>query len=140
MVLDFHNKPRQSLFKQAHQFNLIVIELAKGVRLAAARCLLLTLMSDLKAPTPIHLLRSHSSPIASIFVSRDNERIYSGDASGHAVLTSTRTLRAITSWKAHEDGFLGIEEWGTGIITSVSLESPDIRTLFPRQHQQTRKR
>ncbi|GAW01299.1 WD-40 repeat-containing protein [Lentinula edodes] len=29
------------------------------------------------------------------------------------------TLRAIASWKAHEDGFLGIEEWenGNGIIT-----------------------
>ncbi|KAJ3934824.1 MAG: WD40-repeat-containing domain protein [Lentinula lateritia] len=76
-------------------------------------------MSNVKAPTPIHLLRSHTSPVAALFVSPDNERIYSGDASGRAVLTSTRTLRAIASWKAHEDGFLGIEEWenGNGIIT-----------------------
>ncbi|KAJ4487745.1 WD40-repeat-containing domain protein [Lentinula aciculospora] len=76
-------------------------------------------MSNVKAPAPIHLLRSHTSSIAALFVSRDNEHIYSGDASGHAVITSTRTLRAIASWKAHQDGFLGIEEWenGNAIIT-----------------------
>ncbi|KAJ3995642.1 WD-40 repeat-containing protein [Lentinula boryana] len=74
-------------------------------------------MSNVKAPAPIHLLRSHTSSIAVVFISRDNERVYSGDASGHAVSTSTRTLRAIASWKAHEDGFLGIEEWENTIIT-----------------------
>ncbi|KAJ3971907.1 WD40-repeat-containing domain protein [Lentinula raphanica] len=73
-------------------------------------------MSNL-APAPIHLLRSHTSSIAALFISRDNERIYSGDSSGHAVITSTQTLRAIASWKAHEDGFLGIEEWENAIIT-----------------------
>ncbi|KIK57640.1 hypothetical protein GYMLUDRAFT_228597 [Collybiopsis luxurians FD-317 M1] len=70
-----------------------------------------------QAPAPIHLLRSHLSPVAAIFVSKDNERIYSGDASGHACITSTRTLRATASWKAHDDGFLGIEEWEDAIIT-----------------------
>ncbi|KAJ3763905.1 WD40-repeat-containing domain protein [Lentinula raphanica] len=73
-------------------------------------------MSNL-APAPIHLLRSHTSPIAALSISHDNERIYSGDSSGLAVITSTQTLRAIASWKAHEDGFLGIEEWENAIIT-----------------------
>ncbi|KAF5389857.1 hypothetical protein D9757_003675 [Collybiopsis confluens] len=74
-------------------------------------------MSGVQAPAPIHILRSHSSSIAAIFMTRDNERIYTGDASGHASVSSTRTLRAIASWKAHNDGFLGIAEWEDGIIT-----------------------
>ncbi|KAJ3991237.1 WD40-repeat-containing domain protein [Lentinula boryana] len=77
-------------------------------------------MCNVKAPAPIHLLRSHASSIAVVLISRDNERVYSGDASGYAVSTSTRTLRAIASWRAHEDSFLGIEEWENIMITFVN--------------------
>ncbi|KAF8071996.1 WD-40 repeat-containing protein [Lyophyllum atratum] len=66
---------------------------------------------------PTHLLRTHSTPIHALSISPDNERLYSGDASGLVVVTSTRSLRPITSWNPHEDALLGIEEWGNHIIT-----------------------
>ncbi|KAG7450737.1 WD40 repeat-like protein [Guyanagaster necrorhizus] len=68
-------------------------------------------------PSPRHVLRTQSSGVTSLFISLDNERIYSGDGSGFIVLTSTRTLRPISSWKAHNDGVLGVQEWGANIIT-----------------------
>ncbi|GAW01300.1 WD-40 repeat-containing protein [Lentinula edodes] len=45
------------------------------------------------------------------------------------------TLRAIASWKAHEDGFLGIEEWenGNGIITSARSSYTDFEVLAGRE-------
>jgi hypothetical protein len=71
------------------------------------------------APPPLHIIRSHTSAISALFISGDNERIYSGDISGLAVITSTRSFRPLASWKAHTDGLLGIEEWGKQVITSV---------------------
>ncbi|KAG1870646.1 WD40-repeat-containing domain protein [Suillus subalutaceus] len=71
----------------------------------------------LPAPSPIHLLRSHSSAVSTLFISTDNERIYSGDSTGQAIVTSTRSLRPLASWKAHTDSLLGIQEWGSQIIT-----------------------
>ncbi|KAG1821183.1 WD-40 repeat-containing protein [Suillus subaureus] len=71
----------------------------------------------LPAPSPIHLLRSHSTAVSTLFISTDNERIYSGDSAGQAIVTSTRSLRPLASWKAHTDSLLGIEEWGSQIIT-----------------------
>src|SRR5579863_8687025 len=71
------------------------------------------------APPPLHIIRSHTSTISALFISGDNERIYSGDISGLVVITSTRSLRSVASWKAHTDGLLGIEEWGKQVITSV---------------------
>ena len=71
------------------------------------------------APPPLHIIRSHTSAISALFISDDNERIYSGDISGLAVITSTRSLRPLASWKAHTDGLLGLEEWGNQVITSV---------------------
>ena len=71
------------------------------------------------APPPQHLLRSHSSPVGALFTSGDNERIYSGDSSGKVVVTSTRSLRAITQWNAHTDSILGVEEWDKHIVTYV---------------------
>ncbi|EGN98932.1 hypothetical protein SERLA73DRAFT_168506 [Serpula lacrymans var. lacrymans S7.3] len=68
-------------------------------------------------PSPVHLLRSHFSPVNVLSFSNDNERLYSGDTSGLVVITSTRSLRAIASWKAHSDGLLGVEEWDAHIIT-----------------------
>ncbi|KAK0232842.1 WD-40 repeat-containing protein [Armillaria fumosa] len=68
-------------------------------------------------PPPRHILRSHSSTVTTLFISLDNERIYSGDGFGFVVSTSTRTLRPISSWKAHNDGLLGVQEWGANIIT-----------------------
>ncbi|KAK0245425.1 WD-40 repeat-containing protein [Armillaria nabsnona] len=68
-------------------------------------------------PPPRHILLSHSSTVTTLFISLDNERIYSGDGSGFVVSTSTRTLRPISSWKAHNDGLLGVQEWGANIIT-----------------------
>ncbi|KAJ7127087.1 WD40-repeat-containing domain protein [Mycena epipterygia] len=66
---------------------------------------------------PTHLLRSHSADVTALFFSDDNERLYSGDASGLVVVTSTRSLRAIVSWPAHTDGILGVQEWGPRIVT-----------------------
>ena len=72
------------------------------------------------APSPLHIIRSHNAAINALFVSGDNERIYSGDVSGLVVITSTRSIRPLASWKAHTDGLLGIEEWGEQqVITSV---------------------
>lgn len=68
-------------------------------------------------PTPNHILRGHSASLTALSFSDDNERLYSGDVSGLVVVTSTSSLRAIASWKAHTDGLLGIEEWGNRIIT-----------------------
>ena len=76
-------------------------------------------MSAPPPPTPQHILRSHSSPISALSVSEDNERIYSGDASGKIVVTSTGSLRAITQWNAHTDSILGVEEWDNHILTYV---------------------
>ncbi|KAJ7052558.1 WD40-repeat-containing domain protein [Mycena amicta] len=73
-------------------------------------------MSD-SPPAPTHLLRSHSTDVTALFFSDDNERLYSGDASGRVVVTSTRTLRPIVLWQAHTDSILGIEEWETNIVT-----------------------
>ncbi|KIM84143.1 hypothetical protein PILCRDRAFT_818460 [Piloderma croceum F 1598] len=68
-------------------------------------------------PSPSHILRSHSAQLSALSISDDNERLYSGDVSGLVVITSTRSLRAIASWKAHTNGLLGVEEWINGIIT-----------------------
>jgi len=77
-------------------------------------------MSSLAStPPPLHIIRSHSSAISALFISGDNERIYSGDVSGLVVITSARTLRPLASWAAHTDGLLGVEEWGKQVITSV---------------------
>jgi len=84
-------------------------------------------MTALLPPTPIYLLRSHPSPISTFSFSDDNERIYSGDTSGLVVVTSTSSLRAIASWKAHTDGLLGIEEWETRVITYVLCTMQDGR-------------
>ncbi|KAF8907375.1 WD40-repeat-containing domain protein [Gymnopilus junonius] len=68
-------------------------------------------------PSPLHLLRSHSSPLSALALSDDNERVYSADASGKVVVTSTRSLRALASWIAHTDSILGVEEWDNFIVT-----------------------
>lgn len=72
-------------------------------------------------PTPSHILRTHSVSLTTLSFSDDNERLYSGDASGLVVVTSTASLRAISSWKAHTDGVLGVEEWHNRIVTYVLL-------------------
>ena len=71
----------------------------------------------LPAPSPIHLLRLHSCAVSTLFISTDNERLYSGDGEGQVVITSTRSLRPLASWKAHSDALLGVEEWGSQIMT-----------------------
>jgi hypothetical protein len=83
------------------------------------------------APPPLHIIRLHTSAISALFISGDNERIYSGDISGFVVITSTRSLRPAASWKAHTDGLLGIEEWGKQVITSV-CDSPLYCSNVPR--------
>ena len=52
-----------------------------------------------------------------MWFSEDSERLYSSDVSGNVTVTSTRTLRSIASWKAHEDAILGVEEWNDLILT-----------------------
>jgi hypothetical protein len=73
------------------------------------------------SPSPKHIVRSHLSPISTLFVSDRNERVYSGDSSGVVAITSTRTLRPLAVWNAHTDGLLGVQEWGECIITSVGI-------------------
>ncbi|KAH9856558.1 WD-40 repeat-containing protein [Lenzites betulinus] len=67
-----------------------------------------------RAPAPKHIIRSHAAAVSVLHVSRDNARIYSGDAAGTVVVTSARTLRALAEWRAHEDGLLGVQEWEGG--------------------------
>ena len=62
-------------------------------------------------PLPKHILRSHRDQINSLYLSDDNERLYSGDIAGFVVLTATRTLRALVSWKAHTNAILTVKEW-----------------------------
>ena len=62
-------------------------------------------------PSPKHILRSHKDQITSLYISGDNETIYSGDIVGLVVLTTTRTLRALVSWKAHQNAILAVKEW-----------------------------
>ncbi|KAF8577783.1 WD40 repeat-like protein [Ramaria rubella] len=68
-------------------------------------------------PSPVHILRGHGTQINALFFSVDNERLYSGDSAGQVIATSTRSLRPFTSWRAHSDGILGIEEWNDSVIT-----------------------
>ncbi|PCH42454.1 WD-40 repeat-containing protein [Wolfiporia cocos MD-104 SS10] len=68
-------------------------------------------------PTPAHILRTHTAQVNVLQFSRDNERLYSGDAEGVVAVTSTRTLRPSAVWNAHTDGILGVEEWEECIIT-----------------------
>src|SRR5436190_7996004 len=80
----------------------------------------------MEPPTgPIHLIRTHctsiTSAITSLHVSLDNERIYSTDASGLIVVTSTRTLRPLSTWTAHSSSVLGVQEWGKRVITFVLI-------------------
>ncbi|KZT02625.1 WD-40 repeat-containing protein [Laetiporus sulphureus 93-53] len=68
-------------------------------------------------PSPSHVLRTHAAAVCAIYFSDDNERLYSGDASGRVVITNTRTLRPSAVWDAHTDSILGIQEWEDHIIT-----------------------
>ncbi|KAI0661582.1 WD-40 repeat-containing protein [Cubamyces menziesii] len=74
-------------------------------------------MSAPPPPTPKHLIRSHAAQVNVLHISNDNQRIYSGDAAGTVVVTSTRTLRALATWTAHADGLLGVQEWEGRVIT-----------------------
>ena len=69
---------------------------------------------------PTHILRAHRAAISALHVSPNNALVYSGDASGWVFVTSTRTLRTITSWQAHTDAILGLEEVGNVLITCVA--------------------
>lgn len=72
---------------------------------------------SIEAPsTPLHVLRTHKDPVNTLSCSRDNERIYSGDAKGRIVIWSTRSLRPIADWLAHTDAILGVEELGENQI------------------------
>ena len=62
-------------------------------------------------PSPKHILRNHRYQITSLHISDDNERLYSGDITGLVVLTATRTLRALATWKAHVSAILAVREW-----------------------------
>lgn len=68
-------------------------------------------------PTPFSIGRFHSCQVNALYVSTDNERVYSGDSEGRVVCTLTRTFRALVSWRAHKEGILTIAEWEDRIIT-----------------------
>ncbi|KAI0779107.1 WD-40 repeat-containing protein [Irpex lacteus] len=69
------------------------------------------------APTPLHLLRTHLAAVNCLSFSSDNERLYSADADGHVVVSSTRSLRLLAQWKAHTNSILGVQEWEGQVIT-----------------------
>jgi len=81
------------------------------------------MFTEAPPPPPLHVLRTHTNPVTTLFCSGDNERIYSGDAKGRVVLTSTRSFRPTASWLAHTDALLGIEEFP---------ENKQVLTLVPR--------
>ena len=62
---------------------------------------------------------SHVVAVNALHISDDNERLYSGDASGTVVLTSTRSFRPLAQWQAHQEAILGVAEWEKQIITFV---------------------
>ncbi|EKM58244.1 uncharacterized protein PHACADRAFT_182611 [Phanerochaete carnosa HHB-10118-sp] len=66
---------------------------------------------------PTHLIRAHLTAANALHFSSDNERLYSGDAEGNVIITSTRSLRPLANWRAHTNSVLGIEEWEDNIIT-----------------------
>jgi ASTRA-associated protein 1 len=74
-------------------------------------------------PAPSHLLRAHLAGINTLFFSSDNERLYSADASGTVVVTSTRSLRPLMQWSAHTDAVLGVQEWHSWVITCARPRS-----------------
>ncbi len=83
---------------------------------------------------PTHLLRYHLAAVNALHFSEDNERLCSGDASGTVIVTSTRSLRLLARWKAHEEGLLGVEEWEGQIITYgagkiLDIPQPNLKIL-----------
>lgn len=68
-------------------------------------------------PPPFSIGRFHSKQINALYISEDNERLYSGDSEGLVVCTLTRTFRALVSWQAHKEGILTLAEWSNMIIT-----------------------
>ena len=104
----------------------------------------LPLTNDMATPpSPVHTLRIHQQPVLTVFVSSDNERIYSGDGKGRVVVTSTRSLRAVADWEAHKEGLLGVEECANRVITFVfsqryCSELMARRLLFPVMAETTR--
>ena len=82
----------------------------------------LSFMPPKRAPTtPAHLLRVHLAAVNALYISDDNERLYSGDTTGVVIVTSTRSFRPIAQWPAHKDGILTVVEWENQVITCVTL-------------------
>ena len=82
-----------------------------------------TLMSVPPPSAPAHLLRTHTAAVNALHISDDNERLYSADASGSVVITSTRSFRPLAQWQAPTDSILGVQEWENQIITFVHVLS-----------------
>jgi ASTRA-associated protein 1 len=80
-------------------------------------------MSAPPAPSPKRILRVHSAQVNVVRFSpldlegKVNQRLYSGDADGRVVVTSTSTNRTLASWGAHSAGVLSIEEWDQFLMT-----------------------
>ncbi|KIP11199.1 hypothetical protein PHLGIDRAFT_100170 [Phlebiopsis gigantea 11061_1 CR5-6] len=66
---------------------------------------------------PTHLIRTHLAAVNAVWFSEDNERLYTGDADGSVVITSTRSLRPLANWQPHTNGILGVQEWEGKVIT-----------------------
>ncbi|WWC71086.1 uncharacterized protein I206_105039 [Kwoniella pini CBS 10737] len=69
------------------------------------------------APPPFHLLRSHHSPISSVYFNPSNTLLYSGDQDGCITILDLKVRRVIAYWKAHQNGILGLEEWQGSLIS-----------------------
>ena len=66
---------------------------------------------------PTHLIRTHLAAVNAVWFSEDNERLYTGDANGNVVITSTRSLRPLANWQPHTNGILGVQEWEGKVVT-----------------------
>jgi hypothetical protein len=76
----------------------------------------------LPPPDPIHVLRSLLAQASHLSFSPNNERLYAATITGRVIVTSTRTLRPIADWVAHEGGVLTIQEWYTDLGEHVGLD------------------
>ncbi|GAA5853863.1 hypothetical protein JCM8547_007478 [Rhodosporidiobolus lusitaniae] len=87
-------------------------------------------------PSPTYILRHHAHPVAVLTASSCNRFLLSGDTEGHVALWDLQTFRVRRSWKAHEGGLLGVEEWkgkegGGGVLTQGRDNSLNLFRFSP---------
>jgi ASTRA-associated protein 1 len=74
-------------------------------------------MPDL--PDPHHILRTHTHPLSHLYFSSNNTLLYSCDQEGYLSVTDLKTRRPLVTFKAHENGCLGLGEWNGRLISYI---------------------